>query len=103
MLLKKIATQGTSEESVLCITISHFFSCKMVSLRGDLQGNFQRQSMPPEHLGQPRETTAGDCNVIKKTEIPEICHDCSPCLSGLQMSPSCLFPHLMDVITKEQK
>lgn len=45
VLVKKIATQGTSEESVPYIIVNHFFSCKMVSLSGALQGNFQRQSM----------------------------------------------------------
>lgn len=86
MLVKK--SSYTSDESVPYTTVSHFSSCEMVSLSGARQGNFQRQSMPPEHLRQPRETTAGDCNVTKKTEIPEICRDCNQCPSGLQMSQS---------------
>lgn len=78
MRVEKIATQGASEESVLCITMSHFSSYEKVSLSGALWGDFQEQAMPPEPLRQPRETTAGDCTVIKKTEIPEISNDCNP-------------------------
>lgn len=104
MHVEKIATQGASEESVLCITMSHFSSYEKVSLSGDLWGDFQEQAMPPEPLRQPRETTAGDCTVIKKTRDPwNLQWLQSIPVSGLQTSQSCRSPHLMDVVMREQK
>lgn len=81
MHVEKIATRGASEESVPYITMSQFSSCEKVSLSGALQGGFPETAMPPEPLRQPRETTAGDCTVVRTTEIPQICNDCNPCQS----------------------
>lgn len=105
MHVEKTATRGASEESVPCITMSHFCSRTKVSLSGARGGgDFQGQAMPPEPLRQPREITAQDCMVIKKTEIPKICNDCNPCQSLAFKCPRVASsPHLMDVIMREQK
>lgn len=89
MHVEKIATRGASEESVPCITMSHFCSRMKVSLSGAPGGgDFQRQAMPPEPLRQPREITAGDCTVIKKRDPWNLQWLQSMPVSGFQMSQS---------------
>lgn len=71
--------QGASKESVPDITMSHFSSCKKVSLSGTLQRDFQRHVMPSElpqgsAKGKPQQDTAQS----QKRDVSEICDDWKP-------------------------